>query len=180
MKISSEEKRTFDETFSIAQEPVLEEDPEHYFELSELRSNSGIKTIVFAAMALESLINDYGAIHLGDSFFKKHVDKLDSPSKLIVAIKMVTSKTFPKGGQAYENLEFLFKIRNKLVHSKSKAVPFKNGEVDAEALDKMLPDYFSNWKETVNKCFKTIEVLSKTLHELVPEEDLFLVFLKTV
>lgn len=46
-------------------------------------------------------------------------------------------KDFPKDQQAYETLDFLFKIQNKLIHPKSKAIPFRNGEIDAEALLKM-------------------------------------------
>lgn len=176
LDISIEEKRIFDNSFSEKIEPTIEDDPGRYIELSNIRKNSGIKTIVFTAMAIEALVNDYGLICLGDSFYQKHIDKLDSSSKIIIVLKIAAGKDFPKEKQVYEHMEFLFKIRNKLVHSKSKAMPFKNGRIDGEALDKMLPIYFTEWRNTVNKCYETINLLGKTLHELEPDELLFLAF----
>ena len=173
-------KELFQETFDLKKEPTVEENSELYFEIRSKRFEYGIQTIVFAAMTMESLINDYAAIKFGDSFFSQHIDKLDTLSKYLVTTRMVTQKSFPKDEQAYEYLKFLFKIRNKLVHAKSKAMPFKNGEVDSEMLKKMLPDYLSNWEETVNKCFNTMKICSDALVLLIPDEEFFISFSRIV
>ena len=134
LNFSSKAKELFQETFDLKKEPTVEENSELYFEIRNKRFEYGIQTIVFAAMTMESLINDYAAIQFGDSFFSQHIDKLGTLSKYLVTTQMITQKSFPKDEQAYEYLKFLFKIRNKLVHAKSKAMPFKNGGVDSEKL----------------------------------------------
>ena len=59
-------------------------------------------------------------------------------------------------------------------------MPFKDGEVDSEMLQKMLPDYLSNWEETVNKCFNTMKIGSDALISLIPDEDIFIAFSRIV
>lgn len=86
----------------------------------ELQEQAVLAPIVFAAMCLEAFIYDYGASYLGDAYMKKHLDRLEIPSKLVVATKLVTGKDFPVGGQAFEGLKNLVKSRNRLVHFKSK------------------------------------------------------------
>lgn len=76
--------------------------------------------IIFGAMCLEAFVYDYGAQHLSGSFVKKHVDKLELPSKFIILTKLVTGNDFPTDSQAYEGLVKLKEDRNKLVHFKSK------------------------------------------------------------
>ena len=106
----------------------------------------------------------------------KHVDQLDTLSKYVVATQMVTNKIFPKDAQAYEHLKYLFKIRNKLVHAKSKPIPFKDGKVDSERLQQSYSAYFSNWEETVYKCYDTMTLCADALISISPDDDLLLGF----
>ncbi|MBD3337868.1 MAG: hypothetical protein GF353_02090 [Candidatus Lokiarchaeota archaeon] len=159
----------------------FEKDPDEYFDTKELKFYYGTQVIIFAAMSLEALINDFGASELGDSYFRNHVDKLDTVSKYLVIIKMVHQKEFPKESQAYELLKNLFRIRNKMVHSKSKAIPYKeNGDIDIEMYQKKIEGSLSNWEETVTKSFETINECSKMLSSLIPEELIFLLFKSVV
>jgi hypothetical protein len=83
-------------------------------------------TIVFSALCLESLINDYAIIKTSASYFKNYLDKLDTVSKWIIIPKIVTGKSISTDGKAFELLKGIFKARNKLVHPKSRT--FKNIE----------------------------------------------------
>ena len=103
-------KQLFKDSFKFKKEPTVEENSELYFEIQSKRFEYGAQTIVFAAMTMESLINEYAAIKFGDSFFAQHLDKLDTLSKYLVTTQMVTQRSFPKDEQAYEYLKFLFKI----------------------------------------------------------------------
>ena len=175
-EISSRAKKRFQETFTLEKEPTLETNPDKCLELRDLRFEYGSQTIVFSAMTMESLINDFAAVSLGDSFFINHLDKLDILSKYVVITQLASQKRFPKEGQAFEHLKFLFSIRNNLIHPKSKPVPFKNGQIDSDAYPKMQANFLTNWRETVNKCYDTIKICADTLISIFPDEDIFLSF----
>lgn len=175
-EMAQKAKNKFDHTYKNEEEPEIETNPDEYFELRTKRFELGVQTIVFSAMTLESLINDYSSIKLGQAFFEKHVDKLNTISKFVVVLQMRSKNIFPKNGQAYECLDYLFKIRNKLVHPKSKPMPFKNGEINWEMLEKMEESYLNDWRTTVDKCYSAILLCAETLHEINSEEDLFITF----
>lgn len=113
------------------------EDDIHIVEMNlavqyELQEQAVLAPIVFASMCLEAFIYDYGASHLGDAYMKNNLDKLELPSKLIIATKLVTGKDFPVDRQAFEGLKNLVKSRNKLVHFKSKRFELSDFEAAIE------------------------------------------------
>ena len=88
--------------------------------LAEKKEQAVVAPIISAAMCLEAFSYDYAATHLGDSYTKKHLEKLDVPSRLVIATKLVTGKDFPTDCAAYGNMKSVIKQRNDLVHFKSK------------------------------------------------------------
>ena len=128
--------------------------------LYDLREKAVVIPIVFSAMCLEAFIFDYAATHLGDSYVKKYLDKLDLVSKYIVISKLVTGNNFSKDGQAYQGLVTLAKDRNRLVHFKSKE--FKLTELDKA----------SQYHETLNAEFKKAMYSSiQTVRDVMKELD---------
>lgn len=78
--------------------------------------------IVFACAACELSINDAAARLLGDTYFAKHIDRLDLVSKWIIVPRLINGHRIDRGGRAHELLKRLVSARNDLMHPKS--VPF--------------------------------------------------------
>jgi hypothetical protein len=81
--------------------------------------------VTFAGMALESFFDDYVADALGDQYVADHLDKLDLPLKYLVYPKLVCGTSPKKGEHAFELVRNLTRLRNDLVHAKSKAFPLE-------------------------------------------------------
>ena len=94
-----------------------------FIKVAQLRRENWVKSMVFGALCLEAFIYDYAAHNFSDTYAKKYLDKLDLPSKWVIIPKLVTGKEFSRGSQAFEYLGELVKVRNELVHAKSKRMP---------------------------------------------------------
>ena len=81
-----------------------------------------VVTIIFACAACELYINDAGARLLGDTYFAKHVDRLDLLSKWVLVPKLIKGHEIDRGGRAFELLKRLVGLRNELMHPKSAPV----------------------------------------------------------
>ena len=104
---------------------AVDSDEQHILDMNlwslyEKREWASLSPIVFAVMTVEAFLYDYGAQHLGDSYMKKHIDKIDVVSKIVVLTKLITQKDFPVESQAYQGVVELVRARNGLVHFKSK------------------------------------------------------------
>ena len=76
--------------------------------------------IVFSEMCLESFFNDYAAACLGDNDFYNNFDKLSAENKFALISKFILKTEVDKNKGYYNKLKYLIKIRNRLVHNKSK------------------------------------------------------------
>ena len=114
--------------------------------------------IVFSALCLESLINDYCAIKKSGSFLKNYVDKLDTPSKWIIIPKIIVNQEISTDSQAFELLKELFTLRNELVHPKSK-------ETEINSIRKSLTKLYVS---QTNRSFLAIKVATQELHKIDP------------
>ena len=126
----------------------------------ELQVLAVLAPIVFAAMCIEAFIYDYGASHLSDSYMKRHLDKLDITSKLVIVTKLVLGKDFPMDGQAFEGLQNLVKSRNRLVHFKSKNFD-KSDFKEAREFRKNL-----NIEKSMYDSVKTVRLIMKEMDKL--------------
>lgn len=118
-----------------------------------------IMAVLATALFLEAYIYDYGARKESAAFIEKYVDKLDPVAKWIVIPKLVSPPGLNRDDDVFERLRRLFKIRNELVHHKTK--PGENFEAPPEFPSNMEP----------NECIKLIVDLLRQLHELDPAED---------
>jgi hypothetical protein len=91
------------------------------------REQCAVIAITFAGMALEAFFYDYAAESLGDRFVHEHLDKLDLKSTFLVYPRLIRGQSPDKSLAAYESLTALVRLRNDLVHFKSKG--FKVDEV---------------------------------------------------
>jgi hypothetical protein len=99
--------------------------------LTEQQWQAAMIAVTFAGMTLEAFFYDYAADALGDQYVKDHLDKLDLPSKYVVYPKLVCGTAPNKGEHTFELVRNLTRLRNDLVHAKSKAFPL--GQLDAAA-----------------------------------------------
>jgi hypothetical protein len=80
--------------------------------------------VIFSALTLEAFINHYAIENFSESYLKNYLDKLDPVSKWVVIPKLVLGRALDTGGRSFELLQRLFLLRNKLVHYKTRIVPF--------------------------------------------------------
>ena len=78
--------------------------------------------VIFCALSLEAFINDYAINRTSKSYLKNYLDKLDLYSKWVVIPRLVTGSQLDTSGQPMEDLDWLIKQRNKLVHFKTEMV----------------------------------------------------------
>jgi hypothetical protein len=100
-------------------------------QLWEQQWQAAMVAVTFAGMTLEAFFYDYAADALGDQYVTDHLDKLDLPSKYLVYPKLVCGTAPSKGEHTFELVRNLTRLRNDLVHAKSKAFPL--GQLEAAA-----------------------------------------------
>lgn len=97
-----------------------DEDIDFVCEKNAAIQRSAMVAVIFCALALEALINYYGIEKLSRGFFKTHLDRLSAASKWLILPKLVVGQQLSTDGQAYELLRGLFKLRDRLVHYKTR------------------------------------------------------------
>lgn len=124
----------------------------------ERRRISGIKTIVFAAMAIEAAAFEYSASILGDQVAKDYLDKMDLEGKWMIGTRLACGQSLDIHGPAINGLRSLVKARNALVHHKSKP------ENDAGTVSEATRTEWTQFeKDQVPNAFKTLVLLSLEL-----------------
>ncbi|WP_141656871.1 hypothetical protein [Marinomonas fungiae] len=131
-------------------------------EYSTLAYQHAIKAIVFASMCVESGINDYAGIQLGDKYCEKHIYSMDVVSKWVLVPKLVCGNEIDKSGAAYKALKQLVQSRNRLVHNKSKNIGALSLELVAK-LEKAEQDFESDFQNS----FKALFLLSMEMDYVV-------------
>ena len=94
-------------------------DHEKYLPLQKQQDHHSVIVIVFSALAIEGYINYYAIKNLPDSYFEKHIEKIDTLSKWILLPKIIAGSEFPRESKAYSLLQQLIRDRNYLVHNKT-------------------------------------------------------------
>jgi hypothetical protein len=113
--------RTIQLTAERDQRPVKnDQDVDFVCEKNAAIQRSAMVVVVFSALTLEALINHYGIERVSRSFFDNHLDKLDPVSKWLILPKLIVGRQLDTDEQPYELLRGLFKLRNKLVHYKTR------------------------------------------------------------
>ena len=116
-------------------------DEEEIYELEKKANDFALKAIVFAAMSVESGINDYAGKHLGDKYYQQHLASLDLLSKWIIIPRLVCERSLDKSGAAYNALKTLISARNKLVHNKSEEIDLSDPYAVIKKQDKRTEEF---------------------------------------
>lgn len=137
-----------------------EDDFVRYDALRDDFQRSILHTIVYCAMGCEAAIFDLAAIHLGDQFATKVLDKLDVIGKWLVVPQLICGTSLRDNGPAINALRSLVPARNKLVHAKSAPYP------ESEKLESYFSDFEKRSKQLVAGCeasFQAVVLLSLEL-----------------
>lgn len=124
----------------------------------ERRRLNGIKTVVFAAMAIEAAAFEFAATALGDFVARGDLDKMGLVRKWMTVTKRICGQPLDFKGPAIQGLKSLVKARNALVHYKSKP------ESDAGTVrEAMMAEWTQFEKDQVPNAFRTLVLLSLEL-----------------
>lgn len=152
--------------------PNGESEPEDRTKLYE----TGFSAIIFAGIAAESIIYDFSARYLGDSYVEAHLDKLDLVSKWIVVPRLVCGVEMQKDGEVYMLLKKLAKARNDAVHSKTRPpIRDKDGRIDDEKMIESILKGNREFSSAVNDSIRAIKAASEWLFESSKDDFLRLV-----
>jgi hypothetical protein len=91
------------------------------FQVEAERLECRIVAVLSAALFLEAYIFDYGARRESASFVDKYLDKLDPVAKWVIVPRLVAPPGLSRDDEVFERLRRLFKLRNDLVHHKTKS-----------------------------------------------------------
>ncbi len=124
----------------IGRLPAGTNEIEELLSYSKVVYNQSTIAVVFSAMTLESFINEYSIKSLPKNIFKNHLDKLSLLSKFIITPKLNGGSEMNTDCQEYQDLNWLIKLRNDLVHFK-----FKSYDVQMLTKDIINKNYI--WEE---------------------------------
>jgi hypothetical protein len=130
--------------------------------LTEQQWQAAMIAVTFAGMTLEAFFYDYAADALGDQYVKDHLDKLDLPSKYLVYPKLVCGTAPKKGEHTFGLVRNLARLRNDLVHAKSKAFPLAQLEAAAEHYD----DYHARLERGADDSIACVLAVMRELDKL--------------
>ena len=143
-------------TSRVEQNPDDQNAITQWGELHNRLVNHACITIIFAALAVEAYIYDYGARGMSDSFMEKYIDKLELLSKWVVVPQLVKGRSFPREGQGIELLKKLISARNSLAH-------FKSG-TDKSTLDP------KTLAAKAGDAIRTLDILREDMERFDPDE----------
>jgi hypothetical protein len=75
---------------------------------------------IYCAMAVEALLNFYGVVRLGESFYKRNIERIGMIPKLEILIGICDGKLLTKDAEISGVIRRLSERRNSLVHPKAK------------------------------------------------------------
>ncbi len=91
-----------------------------------LAREEAITSVVFSSMTLEAFINEYGINKSGKNYFSNNLDKLSLESKFLIIPKLFGTTFLNPENHEFEQLKWLIKLRNDLVHFKKKSRNIKD------------------------------------------------------
>lgn len=82
-----------------------------------------VVTVIFSALALEALINDYAISNSSKTHFENYLDISSTPAKWVIFPWLFVGKHLDTDRQTFERLKNLFRLRNRFVHFKRSKEP---------------------------------------------------------
>ena len=132
-----------------------------------------ICAVIFQALAVESYVNLFGSVTLGDENFRcNYESKTDSKHRYntIEKIKHICKDEFnnpyPTDGKHFEVLKGLFSKRDRLVHQKSKPYNIEKRPLDYDNMAEQYDDYLHAYEAEIGFIYERLEDEMKVYEEL--------------
>ena len=90
-------------------------------------------TIVFSAMAVESAVNFYGVVRLGEQFYSANFERLSPAQKVAALAATCTGRLLERDSEILKVVRALFGYRNELVHPKTRELTESSSPPTREA-----------------------------------------------
>jgi hypothetical protein len=84
-----------------------------------------VSAILFACMAIEAFINNYGVRRLGEEYFRKNLERIGITEKFSLLLLACHGLLTEKSDSPLVGLRAMFDTRNQLVHPKAKEFSFE-------------------------------------------------------
>ena len=140
------------------------EENQLYMDLLIEKKHFAVLSIIFHALAVEAWINYFGVRTFGEkkfnSKYESEKDRKSVISKYKDIYKEIKHEDLPNG--PYSNLKLLFRLRDKLVHSKTQVVDLKE-----EDLQKFLDSMNKIYGSRKSNIFSEINKVMKTYHQII-------------
>lgn len=134
--------------------------------LVNLKYKKLFSTIVFSSFALESYINGYGILRLGEYYYK-HLERIEVREKWLLFPKLVCCKHLDKSKEGWCLLKRLIDSRNWLAHDK----PTKKLLYDSEGIKKSHEIIRKGIKLSAYDSVRVLTVLNNELLSLDPDVE---------
>ena len=79
-----------------------------------------VVAVIFSALTLEALINDYAISNFSREYSDNYLDRLSIRSKWLIIPQLVKGTAMSTDGQTFQRLTELFRLRDRLVHFKTR------------------------------------------------------------
>ena len=100
-----------------------------------------VNAILLTSMHIEGAINAWGAVCVGEDFFKRHIERSQLESKLALILALSGKGRIPRDHETLVRARRLFERRNQLAHPKTKELKSLSGvDVGPPANDLTLCD----------------------------------------
>ena len=83
---------------------------------------AGLSSILFACMSIEAFINHYGVKRLGETFYKRFIERFGITEKIAVLVLICSQKIIEQHSPIITKARNLFDTRNRLVHPKAREI----------------------------------------------------------
>ncbi len=150
-----EKRKVIEEKYDSLERMPEEEDREWGEIMREIDKHSRI-VIIFCALSLEAFINDYAIDRTSKSYLENYLDKPNLYSKWVVIPRLLTGSQLNTGAQPMQDLNWLIKLRNRLVHIKSKTM----------ALSKVADELDVYDEQEAQKAIHTVKNIVLALHKI--------------
>lgn len=86
---------------------------------------SAVSAHLFACMAVEGFLNNYGVRRLGEEFYKRRIERLGITEKIAILVLSCHGIVLQENAAILSGSRQLFNFRNNLVHPKTREINFE-------------------------------------------------------
>ncbi|WP_299898751.1 hypothetical protein [uncultured Aquimarina sp.] len=136
------------------------------------REKAIFQSIIMIVVFFEALINEIGVVELGSTYYKKHLDKLSILSKWEIVLTLIYGNSLDRSSQQYGYLQDVIKIRNTLVHHKTKFIQDGTDIHEVANLFERTSDYFT----IISNLFYSLEPIISDIKRITNNFDDYLFY----